>query len=91
MTGLDLAIFHGNRRAVEQILELMADGLYGCIIISSERQEEMCVAADARSAWHWRNTYSSRYPVAKDYDSDRQEELITLARAQHFMDIGTYC
>ena len=85
MTGLDLAIFHGNRRAAEKIFWLMADGFYSCDIISYERQQEMCEAADARSSWHWPNEYSYRYSVAKDYDTDEEHEKLTLLRAKEFM------
>jgi len=80
MTGLDLAVFHGNIRAVEKIFQLMSEGLYHCEI-HANRREVILEAAAARSGWHMPNVYSERFPMDRDYDTDPTEKLIILAGA----------
>lgn len=87
MTGLDLAIFHGNRRTVDKIFQLMSEGFYPCTV-SIEQQIMMQQVADERSGWHMPNEYSNRYPEPCDYDTDHDDEWITLARAEHFLEQG---
>jgi len=87
MSGLDLAIFHGNCRTVSKIFQLMDEGLYHCTLDHSQR----CIIAAAASAsagWHIPNAYSDKQPKSKDYDTDQGEAWITAARAEMFMSKG---
>ena len=55
----------------------------------NEKQQDAVIAAvDARAGWHCANVYSSRYPKSNDYDTDKEDEWITLAHAEIFMEKG---
>ena len=89
LTGLDVAICYGNRRVVDKIFQLMAEGLYH-FSMGQKQQDVVIAAVDERAGWHCPNVYSSCYPKSKDYDTDKEDEWITLARAEMFMEKGTY-
>ena len=84
-TGLDLAVFHGNIRTFDLIVEMYRkdplrfasnSNLYIWLDDSTALSEARHICVSRQKQWHLPNNYSERYPESKDYDTDSEEEML---------------
>ena len=98
-TGLDLAIFHGNVRTFDLIVEMYQENplrfasdsmLYVWLDDSSALSEARNMCVSRQKHWHLPNRYSERYPKSEDYDTDSEEEMIITSRGRGFERKGVF-